>query len=70
MYSMITEKQTLSAADRDEIVSHVEQCLSVFLRKDRLLTATELQLKAMLSTVLHQLNAGNRDQSKPPFSDF
>jgi hypothetical protein len=67
---MIAEKQTLSTADRDEIISHVEHCLNVFTRKDRLLTAAELQLKAMLSTVLHQLGADNRDASKHPFSDL
>lgn len=69
MYPMITEKQTLSVADRDEIIAHVEHSLSVFARKDRLLTATELQLKAMLTTVLHQLASANREASRPPFAE-
>ena len=70
MYPMITEKQTLSVADRDEIIAHVEQCLSVFARKERLLTAPELQLKAMLTTVLHQLDSTKRVASKSPFADI
>ena len=53
---MMFDRQTLSSSERDQISAHLEECLKVFARKDALLTAAELQLKAMLATARRQLD--------------
>lgn len=66
---MLTEKQTLTKAEREELVAHLEQCLAVFTRKGAMLTVAELQLKAMLWTVYRQLSPPVPKGSNPPVSN-
>jgi hypothetical protein len=61
---MLDEKQTLTPTDREEILAHLDRCLSIFTRKDGLLTAVELQLKTMLSTVRRQLDVRTQVDSR------
>jgi hypothetical protein len=68
---MLDEKQTLTPTDREEILTHLDRCLSIFTRKDGMLTAVELQLKTMLSTVRRQLDARTQVGSRQHgFSDI
>lgn len=54
-------KRTLTTADLEEITVHLDHCLEVFSRQEVLLTAAELQLKAMLTTVSRELKQrGNK----------
>jgi hypothetical protein len=66
---VMIEKQSLTAAERDEMIEHLDQCLNIFSRKDTLLTAMDVQLKAMLSTVCQQLRQRASSGSSSPFSD-
>jgi hypothetical protein len=64
---MIIEKQILAAADRDELIVHLDQCLDVFARQKGLLSASELQLKTLFTTARYQLERYKRDASQHPF---
>jgi hypothetical protein len=64
---MIVEKQILAPADQDELIAHLEQCLGVFTRQNGLLSASELQLKTLLTTARYQLEQYKRNVSQHPF---
>ncbi|HEX2861102.1 MAG TPA: hypothetical protein VHN79_05665 [Lacunisphaera sp.] len=57
----MTEKLTLTPADRDLIASYLDECLGVFDYQKGLLSAGELQIKTMLTTARHQLDQYQRE---------